>query len=153
MGIAHIGVIKAFYPFVWALGQLVTGPLSDRWGRKGLVVWGMCMQALAHPVIALGANSNALVSGVCGAILLGLGTAMVYPCLLAAVTDVAHPTWRARSLSVYRAWRDLGYAVGATIAGFVAGAFGLTWSIHVAGLLTLISGVVAWFTIRETKRT
>ena len=83
--------------------------------------------------------------------LLGLGTAMVYPSLLAAISDVAHPSWRARSLSVYRSWRDLGYAVGAAIAGFVAGAFGLAWSIHVAGLLTFISGVVAWFTVREPK--
>ena len=132
---ADIGVIKAVYPFVWALGQLVTGPLSDRWGRKGLIVWGMWLQALAHPLIALGASLNVWASGVGGAMLLGLGTAMVYPSLLAAVSDVAHPAWRARSLSVYRSWRDLGYAVGAAIAGFVAGALGLAWSIHVAGLL------------------
>jgi MFS family permease len=151
MAIAEIGVIKAVYPFVWALGQLVTGPLSDRWGRKGLIVWGMWVQALAHPLIALGASFNVWASGVSGAMLLGLGTAMVYPSLLAAVSDVAHPAWRARSLSVYRSWRDLGYAVGAAIAGFVAGAFGLAWSIHVAGLLTFVSGIVAWFTVRETK--
>ena len=151
MAIADIGVIKAAYPFVWALGQLVTGPLSDRWGRKGLIVWGMWVQALAHPLIALGASFNVWASGVSGAMLLGLGTAMVYPSLLAAVSDVANPAWRARSLSVYRSWRDLGYAVGAAIAGFVAGAFGLAWSIHVAGILTFIAGMVAWFTVRETK--
>jgi hypothetical protein len=151
MAIADIGVIKAVYPFVWALGQLVTGPLSDRWGRKGLIVWGMWVQALAHPLIALGASFNVWATGVSGAMLLGLGTAMVYPSLLAAVSDVTHPSWRARSLSVYRSWRDLGYAVGAAIAGFVAGAFGLAWSIHVAGLLTLISGIVVWFTVREPK--
>jgi MFS family permease len=150
--VADIGVIKAVYPFVWALGQLVTGPLSDRWGRKGLIVWGMWLQALAHPVIALGARVNAWASGVGGAMLLGLGTAMVYPSLLAAVSDVAHPVWRARSLSVYRFWRDLGYAVGAAIAGLVAGALDLAWSIHVAGLLTLISGVIAWITVGETRR-
>jgi hypothetical protein len=115
MAIADIGVIKATYPFVWALGQLVTGPLSDRWGRKRLIVLGMWVQALAHPVIAIGASFSAWAFGVSGAILLGLGTAMVYPALLAAVSDVAHPAWRARSLSVYRSWRDLGYAVGATI--------------------------------------
>jgi MFS family permease len=151
MAIADIGVIKAVYPFVWAVGQLVTGPLSDRWGRKRLIVWGMWVQALAHPVIGIGASFSAWASGVSGAMLLGLGTAMVYPSLLAAVSDVAHPAWRARSLSVYRSWRDLGYAVGAAIAGFVAGAFGLASSIHVAGLLTFISGVVAWFTVHETK--
>jgi len=151
LAIADIGVMKAIYPFVWALGQLVTGPLSDRWGRKGLIVWGMLLQALAHPLIGLGASVNVWASGVGGAMLLGLGTAMVYPSLLAAVSDVAHPTWRARSLSVYRSWRDLGYAVGAAIAGFVAGTLGLTWSIHVSGALTFVSGVVAWFAIRETK--
>jgi MFS family permease len=152
LAVADIGVIKAVYPFVWALGQLVTGPLSDRWGRKGLIVWGMWLQALAHPVIALGARVNVWASGVGGAMLLGLGTAMVYPSLLAAVSDVAHPVWRARSLSVYRFWRDLGYAVGAAIAGLVAGALDLAWSIHVAGLLTLISGVIAWMTVGETRR-
>ena len=152
LAVAEIGVIKAVYPFVWAVGQLVTGPLSDRWGRKSLIVWGMWTQALAHPLIALGAKFNVRATGVGGAVLLGLGTAMVYPALLAAVGDVAHPTWRARSLSVYRSWRDLGYAVGAAVAGVVAGAFGLVWSIHVAGLLTFVSGLVAWFTVRETRR-
>ena len=152
LAVADIGVIKAVYPFVWALGQLVTGPLSDRWGRRGLVVWGMWLQALAHPVIAFGAKFDVRASGVSGAILLGLGTAMVYPSLLAAVSDVAHPTWRARALSVYRSWRDLGYAVGAAIAGLVAGALGLAWSIHAAGLLTFVSGLIAWLTVRETRR-
>jgi MFS family permease len=152
LAMADIGVIKAVYPFVWALGQLVTGPLSDRWGRKGLIVWGMWLQALAHPVIALGARVNVWASGVSGALLLGLGTAMVYPSLLAAVSDVAGPVWRARSLSVYRFWRDFGYAVGAAIAGLVAGVLDLAWSIHVAGLLTLISGVIAWMTVEETRR-
>lgn len=151
LAVADIGVVKAVYPFVWALGQLVTGPLSDRWGRKGLIVWGMWLQALAHPLIALGTSFNVWASGVSGAILLGLGTAMVYPSLLAAVSDVAQPAWRARALSVYRSWRDLGYAVGAAIAGVVAGALGLAWSIHVAGLLTFVSGLIAWFTVRETK--
>ena len=152
LAVTDIGVIKAVYPFVWALGQLVTGPLSDRWGRRALIVWGMWLQALAHPVIALGASFNVAASGVSGAMLLGLGTAMVYPSLLAAVTDIAHPAWRARSLSVYRSWRDFGYAVGAALAGFVAGSLGLIWSIHVAGILTFVSGGLAWFTVRETKR-
>ena len=152
LAVAEIGVVKAVYPFVWAVGQLVTGPLSDRWGRKNLIVWGMWIQALAHPLIALGAKFNVRATGMGGAVLLGLGTAMVYPALLAAVGDVAHPTWRARSRSVYRSWRDLGYAVSAAVAGVVAGAFGLVWSIHVAGLLTFVSGLVAWLTVRETRR-
>ncbi len=153
LAVADIGVIKAVYPFVWALGQLATGPLSDRWGRKGLIVWGMWLQALAHPVIAFGAKFNVWASGVSGAILLGLGTAMVYPSLLAAVSDVAHPVWRARCLSVYRSWRDLGYAVGAAIAGLVAGALSLAWSIHVAGVLTFISGLIALLAVREANVT
>ncbi|HTS26152.1 MAG TPA: MFS transporter [Bryobacteraceae bacterium] len=152
LAVADIGVIKAVYPFVWALGQLVTGPLSDRWGRKGLIVWGMWLQALAHPLIAFGAHLNVWASGVSGSILLGLGTSMVYPSLLAAVSDVVHPVWRARSLSLYRAWRDLGYAVGAAIAGLVAGALSLAWSIHVAGLLTFVSGLIAWLSVRETRQ-
>lgn len=148
--VEHIGVIKAVYPFVWAGGQIISGPLSDRWGRKGLIVWGMWTQALAHPLIALGAIIDPWTTGLGGAVLLGLGTAMVYPSLLAAIGDVAHPTWRARSLSVYRFWRDLGYAVGALISGFVANLFGLAWAIHVAGLLTFLSGVFAMALIRET---
>jgi len=150
--IEHIGIIKAVYPFVWAGGQIISGPLSDRWGRKGLIVYGMWTQALAHPLIALGARFNPWTTGLGGAVLLGLGTAMVYPSLLAAIGDATHPTWRARSLSVYRFWRDLGYAVGALIAGFVANLFGLAWAIHVAGLLTFVSGLLAWMLMRETVR-
>jgi MFS family permease len=148
--IEHIGVIKAVYPFVWAGGQLVSGPLSDRWGRKGLIVWGMWTQAVAHPLIALGGKFDPWLTGLAGAVMLGLGTAMVYPTLLATIGDIAHPTWRARSLSVYRFWRDLGYAIGALIAGFVANLFGLAWAIHVAGLLTFASGIFAQILIQET---
>src|SRR5207248_10666935 len=129
---------------------IVSGPLSDHWGRKSLIVWGMWTQALAHPLIALGARLDPWTTGLGGAVLLGLGTAMVYPSLLAAIGDVAHPTWRARSLSVYRFWRDLGYAVGALIAGLIANLFGLACAIHGAGLLTFASGIFAWILIRET---
>jgi MFS family permease len=82
--------------------------------------------------------------------LLGAGTAMVYPALLAAVSDVAHPSWRATSLGVYRFWRDLGYAVGALMAGVVAAWFGLIWAVHVAGILTCLSGLLAWTCMAET---
>jgi MFS family permease len=148
--IAHIGVIKSVYPFIWAGGQLISGPLSDRWGRKGMIVWGMWTQALAHPLIAFGAQVDPWTTGLAGAVLLGFGTAIVYPALLAAIGDVAPPARRARSLSMYRFWRDLGYAVGALIAGLMAKWFGLAWAIHVCGLLTLISGVIASILIRET---
>jgi len=151
LNVQHIGVIKAVYPFVWAGGQLVSGPLSDRWGRKGLIVGGMWVQALAHPLIALGAGVSAWATGLGGAVLLGAGTAMVYPALLAVVGDIAHPNWRARSFSIYRFWRDMGYAVGAFLAGMIGNWLGLNWAIHVAGMLTFASGTLAWLSMRETR--
>ena len=149
VGLQGIGLIKAVYPLTWAIGQLFTGALSDRLGRKPLIVSGMLVQAAAHAVISFGLSSPFL-SGVVGSVFLGLGTAMVYPALLAAVVDSAHPSWRARALGVYRFWRDLGYAVGALTAGLVATFRGLLWSVHTAGLLTLTSGVLAWVVIGET---
>ena len=108
-----VGLIKAVYPVIWGAGQIVTGSLADRIGRKPLIVCGMLVQAAGHAVIGLGLAAP-LLAGLVGSVLLGLGTAMVYPALLAAVGDVAHPSWRATSLGVYRFWRDLGYAVGRT---------------------------------------
>ncbi len=151
LDVQHIGIIKAVYPFVWAGGQLVSGPLSDRWGRKGLIVGGMWVQAVAHPLIALGAIVSPWASGLGGAVLLGIGTAMVYPTLLAVVGDIAHPAWRARSFSIYRFWRDMGYAVGAFLAGILGNWLGLNWAIEVAGMLTFASGALAWYSMRETR--
>jgi MFS family permease len=147
-----VGLIKAVYPVVWGVGQIFTGLLADRIGRKPLIVWGMIVQAAGHVVIGLGLTSP-LLSGLVGSVLLGAGTAMVYPALLAAVGDVAHPAWRATSVGVYRFWRDLGYAVGALMAGVVAAMFGLVWAVHVAGLLTFLSGLVAWAGMSETLPT
>jgi MFS family permease len=147
-----VGVIKAVYPVVWGIGQIFTGMLADRIGRKPLIVWGMVVQAAGHAVIGLGLASPFL-AGFSGSVLLGIGTAMVYPALLAAVGDVAHPAWRATSVGVYRFWRDLGYALGALMAGIVAALFGLVWAVHVAGLLTLLSGLVAWGRMSETLST
>jgi MFS family permease len=147
-----VGIIKAVYPVIWGLGQVITGPLADKIGRKPLIVWGMITQAAAHGIIGFGLGTP-FVAGMAGSVLLGIGTAMVYPALLAAVGDGAHPAWRATSVGVYRFWRDLGYAVGALMAGVVAGLLGLVWSVHVAGLLTLLSGVAAWKLMRETLRT
>ena len=151
VSIEGVGIIKAVYPVIWGAGQVITGPLADRIGRKPLIVWGMITQAAGHLVIGLGLTAP-FVSGVLGSVLLGLGTAMVYPALLAAVGDAAHPSWRASSLGVYRFWRDLGYAVGALMAGVVAAMLGLVWAVHVAGVLTLISGLLAWRLMRETLR-
>lgn len=144
-----VGLIKAVYPVIWGVGQILTGSLADRVGRKPLIVWGMLVQAAGHAVIGLGLAAP-LLAGLVGSILLGLGTAMVYPALLATVGDVAHPTWRATSVGVYRFWRDLGYAVGALMAGVVAAMLGLVWAVHAAGILTLLSGLVAWALMNET---
>ena len=110
LGVGRIGILKAVYPAVWGTLQVATGPLSDRWGRKGLIVAGMWVQATG---IFITVAMRDFGWWVLGSILLGLGTAMVYPSLIAAVSDASYPSWRARSLSVYRFWRDLGYAVGA----------------------------------------
>ncbi|RWB26296.1 MAG: MFS transporter, partial [Mesorhizobium sp.] len=126
LGVERIGILKAIYPATWGVLQIVTGPLSDRWGRKGLIVAGMWVQAAG---LFLTAATRQFEWWIVGSLLLGLGTAMVYPSLIAAVSDASHPTWRARSLSVYRFWRDLGYAIGALCAGLIADSFGLSWAI------------------------
>lgn len=144
-----VGLIKAVYPIIWGVGQIITGSLADRVGRKRLIVLGMLVQAAGHVVIGLGLQAP-MIAGLVGSVLLGAGTAMVYPALLAAVSDVAHPSWRATSLGVYRFWRDLGYAVGALMSGVVAAFLGLVWAVHVAGMLTCLSGLLAWRYMAET---
>ena len=139
LGVAAIGVVKAVYPGVWGALQVVTGPLSDRIGRKGLIAGGMVVQAGG---IWLTVLVPAYPAWIAGAVLQGLGTAMVYPTLLAVIGDVAHPSWRATSYGVYRLWRDLGYAVGALLAGLVADWLGMAAAIHVVATLTLLSGFV-----------
>jgi MFS family permease len=147
LGLASIGVLRGLYPVVWGLLQPITGPLSDRIGRKWLIVGGMTIQALAIWMTVLLPTYSWWIAA---ALLQGLGTAMVYPVLLAAVSDVAHPDWRATSLGVYRLWRDLGYAVGALLAGVVADLFGMAASIHVIAVLSLLSGLVVAFRMYET---
>lgn len=147
LGVAAIGVIKAVYPAVWGLLQPVTGPLSDRIGRKRLIVGGMSIQAVGIWLTVLLPTYSWWIAA---AVIQGLGTAMVYPVLLAAVSDVAHPSWRATSLGVYRLWRDLGYAVGALIAGVIADLVGMGAAIHVIAGLTLLSGLVVAFRMYET---
>jgi MFS family permease len=145
LGVERIGVLKAIYPAIWGILQILTGPLSDRWGRKGLIVAGMWVQAGGIFATVFGRSFG---WWLLGSVLLGLGTAMVYPSLIAAVSDASHPSWRARSLSVYRFWRDLGYAIGALSAGVVADAFGLSWAIGLAGVLTFLSGVLVAISMR-----
>jgi MFS family permease len=149
LGVERIGVLKAVYPAIWGCLQVLTGPLSDRWGRKGLIVAGMWVQATG---IFITVASRSFGWWLWGSILLGLGTAMVYPSLIAAVSDNSHPSWRARSLSVYRFWRDLGYAVGALCAGIIADTLGLSWAIGSVGVLTFLSGVVVAVFLGEEER-
>jgi MFS family permease len=150
LSVARIGVLAALYPAVWGVGQLFTGALSDRIGRKWLIATGMWVQALA---IGLIAATGGFAAWAVGAVLLGAGTAMVYPTLLAAIGDVAHPSWRATAVGVYRLWRDAGFAIGALLAGVVADAFGLDAAIWTVAALTAASGVIVAIRMYETHQT
>jgi MFS family permease len=140
--VAQIGILSFIYPAVWGVLQLGTGALSDRYGRKGLIAGGMIVQSLALAAIALASGFWAWASA---AALLGAGTAMVYPTLLASISDVAHPRWRGSAVGVYRLWRDSGYAIGALVAGVLADIFGMATAIGAVAMLTFLSGLlVAW---------
>jgi MFS family permease len=147
LSVGRIGVLVALYPAVWGAGQLVTGALSDRWGRKWLITAGMWLQAVALGLIAL---ADSFAAWAFAAVLLGAGTAMVYPTLLASIGDVAHPSWRARSVGIYRLWRDAGFAVGALLAGVVADALGVRAAVWTVAALTALSGLVVAVRMYET---
>jgi MFS family permease len=147
LGAGRIGTLVALYPAVWGVGQLLTGPLADRWGRKRLIVAGMLIQAAAIAAVAM-ATSFAVWAFATAT--LGLGTAMVYPTLLAAIGDVAHPSWRASAVGVYRLWRDSGFAVGALVAGIIADTISLDAAIWTVAALTAGSGVVVAVRMYET---
>lgn len=147
LDLAQVGLLAALYPASWGLLQLVTGPLSDRIGRKGLIAGGMFVQALGIGVVALGAG---MAGAAGGSLLLGLGTAMVYPTLLAAMADATAPTWRASAVGVYRFWRDLGYALGALLAGLLADALGMPAALLSGAALTAGSGLLVALRLRET---
>lgn len=147
LGVGPIGTIKAVYPATWGILQVLTGPLSDRWGRKWLIAGGMIVQAGGIWLTVLVPTYPAWLLG---AFLQGLGTAMVYPTLLAAIGDVAHPEWRATAMGAYRLWRDLGYAVGALLSGIIADLLGMGAAIHVVAALTLLSGLQVALRMHET---
>jgi MFS family permease len=149
LSVERIGILKGVYPAIWGILQVVTGPLSDRWGRKGLIATGMWVQAVGLFAVA---GLHGFGWWFLGSVLLGLGTAMVYPCLLAAVSDAADPSWRARALSVYRFWRDLGYAIGALGAGLLAAIMGLAWTIAAIGALTFVSGILVAGLMQDQPR-
>jgi MFS family permease len=147
MSLREIGWLAALYPAVWGVGQLFTGAMSDRIGRKWLIVTGLWIQAAGIALVPLSAGAAGFAVG---AVLLGVGTAMVYPTLLASIGDVAHPSWRASAIGVYRLWRDLGYAAGAVLAGVAADALGVEAAIVAVAGVTLLSGVVVAVRMRET---
>jgi len=149
VSLERIGWLAAIYPAVWGIGQLFTGALSDRIGRKWLIAGGMWVQAAGIVSIVV---SSGFAGFAVGAVLLGAGTAMVYPTLLAAIADVAHPSWRASAVGIYRLWRDLGYAIGAVIAGLTADAFGIDAAIWLVAAVTFASGLVVAIRMRETLR-
>ncbi len=147
LGLGQVGLLAATYPGVWGVAQLGTGALSDRVGRKSMIVAGMWIQAVAILLVILGSGFGIWLLAMT---LLGLGTALVYPTLLAAISDVAHPEWRASAVGVYRLWRDGGYAIGAVLAGVVADALGMTWAIGAIAGLTLVSGAIVLGRMYET---
>lgn len=147
--VEQIGVLFALYPGVWGIGQLFTGALSDRWGRKHLITSGMLLQSGALVVIASG---ETFAVWAVGTVLLGAGTALVYPTLLAVVGDVAHPAWRGRAVGVYRVWRDLGYAAGAIMGGVVADLWDLRTAVWVAAAVTSASALVVALRMYESHQ-
>ncbi|GAA1436001.1 MFS transporter [Microlunatus lacustris] len=147
LSLTQIGALAALYPAVWGLGQLATGPASDRYGRKPFIVAGMLLQAAALALVAL---ANGFTGWAAAAVLLGAGTAAVYPTLLATISDVAHPTWRARAVGVYRLWRDSGFAAGALLAGIIADLAGIRAAVWVVAALTAASGLLTWRRMYET---
>jgi MFS family permease len=148
MDLKQIGALAAIYPATWGIVQVGTGALSDRVGRKWLIACGMWIQAAGIIVVSLSVRFSGFAVG---GLLLGIGTAMVYPTLLAAIGDVAHPSWRASSLGVYRLWRDLGYAIGALLAGMSADLFGLDGAIRLVATITFASGLLAAIRMSETS--
>ncbi|WP_026551327.1 MFS transporter [Arthrobacter sp. H20] len=145
--VGQIGFLFALYPGVWGIGQLITGALSDRIGRKHLITGGMATQAAALMIIALGDSFGGWAAGTA---LLGAGTAMVYPTLLAVIGDVAHPAWRGRAVGVYRVWRDLGYAVGAIMGGIIADLVGLHTAVWAAAAVSGLSAMIVAVRMYET---
>lgn len=151
MSLEQIGWLAAIYPATWGITQLWTGHLSDQLGRKGLIASGMWVQAFGIGVTAISTSFNTFALA---GVLLGIGTAMVYPTLLAAIGDVAKPSWRASAVGIYRLWRDAGYAVGALLAGsiadfFGAGPLGITVAIVFVAAITAASGFIVAFRMRE----
>jgi MFS family permease len=148
LSLRQASALAAIYPVTWGICQLATGPLSDRWGRKRPIVAGMLLQGVALMSMTL-VSSFASWAG--SLVALGVGTALVYPTLLAAVGDIAHPSWRGLAVGIYRWWRDLGYVVGAVLAGVLVDVLGAATAINIIGLMTAASGIVVSIRLDETS--
>ena len=145
--IKQIGTIVAVYPMVWGLGQLFTGKLADKLSKKNMLFWGMLIQGIA---LFLMTFAQTYLHFIVLSIVLGIGTATVYPTFLAGIADYANPIQRAKSIGVFRLWRDLGYAIGAIITGIVADSFGIITAVNLIAILTVISAFIILF--RMTKK-
>jgi MFS family permease len=148
LSVREMSAMAAIYPATWGICQLGTGALSDRWGRRWLIVAGMIVQGIALVSMAL---TRGPIAWSIALVALGIGTALVYPTLLAAVGDIARPSWRAVMVGVYRLWRDLGYVAGALLAGVIADAFGVATAIGAIGVMTVASGVIFGIRFREAS--
>jgi MFS family permease len=149
LSVSEIGFLKALHPSIWGILQLATGFISDRTGRKVLIYPGMFVQGIGIWLILL---ANSFYGWIIGMLFLGIGTALVYPTLLAAISDIAHPRWRATSLGVYRFWRDLGFVFGAIGIGFIADSFSINAAIQLVSMLAFASGIIVIICMRETKK-
>jgi MFS family permease len=150
ISISDIGFLKALHPGVWGLLQLVTGSLSDKVGRKILIYPGMIVQGIGIWIVLLSVNS--FIGNIVGMSFLGIGTALVYPTLLAAISDTAHPKWRATSLGVYRFWRDLGFVFGAIGVGFIADLSTTSIAIQLVAWIAVASGIFVLLVMKETRK-
>ncbi|MGE5701162.1 MAG: MFS transporter [Clostridia bacterium] len=148
LSVGQIGTIVAIYPASWGLFQLLTGALSDRIGRKWLIASGLWVQAASLWIMLL---ADQFFGWMLAAVLLGIGTAMVYPTLAAVISDVAEPSWRATSLGIFRFWRDSGYAAGAFLAGIVADLLNVEWAIGLVALIPFAAGWLSAIRLKETR--
>jgi MFS family permease len=149
ISVSDTAFLKALHPGIWGFLQLGTGPLSDSVGRKKLIYPGMIIQAVGIWIILF--SEGSYLGLITGMSLLGVGTALVYPTLLAAISDIANPKWRATSLGVYRFWRDLGFVFGAVGIGFIADTLGLNFAIQTVAWISLGSGIFVLLVMKETR--
>jgi MFS family permease len=148
--IDKIGVVTAIYPAVWGIGQLFTGKMADHYSKKSLLFIGMLLQGI---VLVAFPFASTLTHYIMLSVLLGWGTAMVYPTFLATIAENTHPVDRAGSLGVFRLWRDAGYAIGAVITGIIADRFGINAAIVTIGMLTVMSAIVIAFRMNRAVTT